>query len=154
MTGKINAPQIFGISDTDRNAVELLYRAFSDGAHLLDEAVTPDWQDIPLAPGQVPGRDGMKPLIEAFRAAFPDVQIIIHEMIGAPGRVAVRAEILATHHGEWFGVAPTGKTFRLPIHEFHYVENGKVTHTWHLEDWLGWLFQVGAWPVADKEVGQ
>lgn len=154
MTDQINTPAITGVSDPDRNAIEALYRAFSKGADLLDEAVCSDWQDIPLAPGQEPGRDGMKPLIRAFQAAFPNVKIIVHEMIGGPGRVAVRAEITGTHSGEWFGIAPTGKAFRMPIHEFHYVENGKVTHTWHLEDWLGWLYQVGAWPITDQEASQ
>ncbi|WP_278371475.1 ester cyclase, partial [Thalassospira xiamenensis] len=106
MTEQINKPVITGVSDPDRKAIEVLYRAFSEGADLLDEAVCSDWQDIPLAPGQAPGRDGMKPLIRAFQAAFPDGKIIVHEMIGGPGRVAVRAEITGTHLGEWFGIAP------------------------------------------------
>ena len=37
----------------ERQAVETLYRAFSDqNPDLVDKAVTPDWKDIPLAPGQ------------------------------------------------------------------------------------------------------
>jgi len=123
------------------------YRAFSEGPELLDRAVAPDWQDIPLAPQQEPGREGMKPLIRGFAAAFPDAMVTIHEIIGVPGRAAVRAEITGTHRGEWFGIAPTNKRFRLPIHEFHTIENGRLTRTWHLEDWFGWLLQVGAWPV-------
>jgi len=154
MTGQLNTPVISGVSVPDRKAVETLYRAFTEGVDFLDKAVTSDWKDIPLAPGQEPGRDGMKPLIKAFQAAFSDLNIIIHEMIGGPGRVAVRAEITGTHSGEWFGIAASGREFRIPIHEFHYVENGKVTHTWHLEDWFGWLHQVGALPAADKGEAQ
>ena len=139
---------VAGLTTDERAAVETLYRAFSEGKpELLDEAVTPDWQDIPLTPQQAPGRDGMKPLIGAFRTAFPDLNIAIHEIIGAPGRAAVRAEITGTHAGAWFGIAPTGKSFRMPIHEFHAIEQGRLTHTWHLEDWFGWLNQVGAWPA-------
>lgn len=134
-----------GLTVRDRIAIETLYRAFSEhDPDLLDEAVTENWQDIPLAPDQEPGREGMKPLIRRFSAAFPDLHITIHEVIGAPGRAAVRAEITATHRGEWFGVAPTGIRFTLPIHEFHHVRDGRVTHTWHMEDWFGWLHQVGA----------
>jgi predicted ester cyclase len=136
----------------ERRAVETLYRAFSEkNPDLLDEAVTPDWQDIPLAPGQEPGRDGMKPLIQAFIAAFPDVQVEIFEIISVPGRAAVRATIRGTHSGEWFGVTPTGRSFEMPIHEFHTLQNGKITHTWHLEDWFGWLNQIGAWPIQNEE---
>ena len=139
-----------GLTPDERRAVETLYRAFSTGeVDLLDEAVTPDWQDIPLAPGQAPGRDGAKPMIRAFRSAFPDMNVEIHDLFGAAGRAGVRATITGTHTGAWFGVAPTGRACRIPIHEFHALENGKLTHTWHLEDWFGWLNQVGAWPAPE-----
>jgi steroid delta-isomerase-like uncharacterized protein len=140
-----------GLAEQDRLAVETLYRAFSEGKpELLDQAVSADWQDIPLAPGQAGGREGMKPLIRSFVAAFPDVHIKIHEIIGSAGRAAIRGEITGTHKGDWFGIAPTGRTFSIPIHEFHHIDNGKLTHTWHLEDWFGWLHQVGAWPVQPE----
>ena len=140
------------LSEEDRIAVETLYRAFSEhDPDLLDQVVTTDWQDIPLALGQQPGREGMKPLIQGFSAAFPDAKVTIHEIVGAPGRAAVRAEITGTHKGEWFGVASTGRPFTLPIHEFHHVENGRVTHTWHMEDWFGWLHQMGAMGAPEEK---
>src|SRR3546814_13081942 len=80
-------------SDLERAAVETFYKAFEGQPELLNEAVTQDWQDIPLAPGQHPGREGMKPLIDGFKAAFPDTKVKVHEIIGARGRVAVRASI-------------------------------------------------------------
>ena len=142
-----------GLADGDRIAIETLYRAFTEhDPDLLDKAVSDDWWDIPLAPGQAPGREGMKPLIRAFSAAFPDARVTIYELIGAPGRAAVRGEITGTHKGEWLGIAPTGSRFTLAIHEFHHVHNGRITHTWHMEDWFGWLHQVGA--MGDGETSQ
>lgn len=146
-----SSTKVVGLADDERKAIETLYKSFSEGdPALLDVAVTPDWQDIPLAPHQAPGREGMKPLILGFQAAFPDAKVTVHEMIGGNGRAAVRAEITGTHKGEWFGIAPTNKAFRMPIHEFHAIENGRLTHTWHLEDWFGWLYQVGAWPMKKE----
>lgn len=142
---------VHGVAPEDLSAIENFYKAFEGRADLLDLAVVEDWQDIPLAPHQQPGREGMKPLIEGFKAAFPDVKVTIHEVIGAEGRVAVRATITASHAGEWFGVSPTAKPFEMRIHEFHHLANGRLTHTWHLEDWFGWLLQVGAWPVTSGE---
>ena len=150
MDSIVDGPEVIGLTRDERLAVETFYRAFAGKPELLDEAVTADWQDIPLAPGQAPGREGMKPLIRGFAAAFPDTQVVVHEIIGAPGRAAVRAEITGTHTGEWFGVAPTGKAFRMALHEFHRIEDGQLTHTWHLEDWFGWLNQVGAWPMQKE----
>ncbi|ATQ55933.1 ester cyclase [Paracoccus yeei] len=132
------------LSGLDRDAIMTLYSAFSNDPDALDRAVTEDWQDIPLAPGQGPGREAMKPMIRVFNAAFPDARITVHEIISVPGKAAVRAEITGTHRGEWFGVPPTGKAFVLPIHEFHHLENGRITKTWHMEDWFGWLRQMGA----------
>ena len=141
-----DAPNAAG-EDQERLAIETFYRAFAGEPGLLDQAVAADWQDIPLAPGQAAGREGMKPLIAGFNAAFPDTKVTVHEVIATPGRAAVRAEITGTHKGEWFGIAPTGKAFRMPLHEFHALQDGRITHTWHLEDWFGWLAQVGAWPM-------
>lgn len=142
---------VSGLPPEERSAVETFYRAFEGRPDLLDDAVTENWQDIPLVPGQEPGRDGMKPLIAGFGIAFPDAKVLIHEIIATPGRAAVRAVISGTHEGEWFGIAPTGRSFQMPIHEFHYIVDGRLTHTWHLEDWFGWLNQIGAWPAEEQE---
>lgn len=72
------APPSPGLSREDRLAVETFSKAFAGRPELLDQAVTADWQDIPLAPGAEPGREGMKPLIAGFNAAFPDTTITIH----------------------------------------------------------------------------
>src|SRR3546814_17335 len=104
------------------------------------------WDGFPrLARGRLASRGR-----SAYGYSFPDTKVKWHEIIGARGRVAVRASMSGTHLGDWFGVAATGKSFEMPIHEFHHIADGKLTHTWHLEDWLGWLSQVGAWPAGKQ----
>jgi predicted ester cyclase len=131
----------------ERQAVETLYRAFTEqNPDLVDAVLAPDWEDIPLAPGQAPGPEGIKFIIRSIAAAFPDVQIVIHDMVQEPGKIGVRAEICGTHLGELFGIAPTGKQVSFRLHEFHTVANGLVTTTWHLEDWFGLFLQLGRFP--------
>lgn len=131
----------------ERIAVETLYRAFSDqNPDLVDAVLSPNWDDIPLAPGQLPGPAGIKDIIRSVATAFPDVHITVHDMIQEPGKIGVRAEISGTHMGELFGIAPTGKKVSFRLHEFHTVANGLVTTTWHLEDWFGLFLQVGQFP--------
>lgn len=131
----------------ERLAVETLYRAFSEqNPDLVDAVLAPHWDDIPLAPGQEPGPAGIKPIIRSFAAAFPDVQITIHDLLQEPGKVAVRAEISGTHLGELFGIAPTGKKVSFRLHEFHTLEHGLLTTTWHMEDWFGLFLQLGQFP--------
>lgn len=131
----------------ERRAVEQLYDAFSlKNPDLIDAAVSADWQDIPLAPGQGPGPDGMKPVIRQVIAAFPDVRIAVHDMLQLPGKIAVRGEITGTHQGELFGIAPTGKSVSFRIHEFHQLDGQRITTTWHMEDWFGLFLQLGRFP--------
>jgi len=128
-------------------SIETLYRAFTEkDPDLLDEACTLDWQDIPLAPGQGPGPDGLKKLMPVLFAALPDLKIVVHEIVGSNGHAGVRASIRGTHLGEIFGIAPTGRDIDVALHEFHHLQGGRITHTWHLEDWFGMLILIGAWP--------
>ncbi|MFJ5510659.1 ester cyclase [Pectobacterium jejuense] len=132
----------------ERDIVRTFYRAFSEkNPDLVDDVLAPSWEDIPLAPGQDSGPIGIKPIIRSVGEAFPDVQIIIHDMIQEPGRIAVRAEISGTHQGELFGIAPTGKKVSFRLHEFHTLEANRLTTTWHMEDWFGLFLQLGQFPA-------
>ena len=143
------ASQITALSPVELRAIETLYRAFTDkNPDLLDEACAPEWQDIPLAPGQGPGPGGLKAMLPMFFHAFPDMKIVVHEIIGSAGRAGVRASITGTHRGKLFGVQSTGRVVEVALHEFHHLTDGKITHTWHVEDWFGMLNRVGAWPPA------
>lgn len=131
----------------ERLAVETLYRAFSEkDPDLVDSVLSAEWDDIPLAPGQVPGPQGIKPIIRSFGEAFPDVRIVIHDLMQVPGQIAVRAEISGTHKGDLFGIAPTGKRVSFRLHEFHRLDGKRVTTTWHMEDWFGLFLQLGQFP--------
>jgi hypothetical protein len=89
------------LSAEEIRSIETLYRAFTENnPDLLDEACTPDWQDIPLLPGQGSGPDGLKKLMPMFLNAFPDLKIVVHEIVGSEGRAGVRASIVGTHSGE------------------------------------------------------
>lgn len=131
----------------ERQAVETFYRAFSDkNPDLVDEVLAATWDDIPLAPGQGAGPEGIKPIIRSVIQTFPDVQVTVHDMIQEPGRVGVRAEIKGTHQGELFGIAPTGKEVSFRLHEFHTLDGKRITTTWHMEDWFGLFLQLGQFP--------
>jgi len=134
-----------------RQSIDLLYRAFSDqNPDLMDTAVTADWDDIPLAPGQGPGPEGLKPIIRSFIEALPDVRITAHDVLMSQDRAAVRAEITGTHLGPLFGIAATGKKVSFRIHEFHEFQGDRIKRTWHLEDWFGLFLQLGAFPALNN----
>lgn len=130
-----------------REAVELLYRAFSTkDVALLRQAVTPDWEYLPEPPGQKPGPDQMIPIFADLAAALPDMRIEILDLLMQDDRVGVRAEVSGTQSGPLMGIAATKKPIRFAIHSFHELRDGRVSKTWHLEDWLSVFRQLDAVP--------
>jgi len=135
MTNPSEAPAtVAALAAAERYAIETFYGAWKQQRpDLLEEVCTPDWQDIPLGPGQALGPQGLGAIIRQFTTAFPDTEIIIHEIFGTHERAGVRAEISFTNRHAVPGVAGTGQRVSIALHEFHHLHDGKLTHTWHLE---------------------
>lgn len=147
MTVQHEQPEMVkALTAAERNAITVFYSAWKKKQpELLDEVCTPDWQDIPLGPGQAEGPKGLQDIISWFSSTFPDVEIMIHEIYGTYERAGVRASFVFTHNSELMGIPATGKKVALTLHEFHHLKDGRLTHTWHLEDWFGLLLQSGVW---------
>ena len=127
------------------------YEAASGKAELLGAVITDDWDDIPLGPGQEPGRAGARSLIEGLSKVFSDFRFVVEEIIDARredgnGMVGVRATMHGVHTGEFFGIAPTGRETEVRTHDFHGIVDGRIVRTHHMEDWVSWFQQVGSWP--------
>jgi predicted ester cyclase len=139
------------MSTSINELIGTFYDAVSGKAELLDAVITDDWDDIPLGPGQEPGRAGARSLIEGFNKVFSDVRIVVEEIIDARGAdengmVGVRANMYGVHTGEFFGIAPTGRETEVRTHDFHEIMDGRIVRTHHMEDWVSWFQQVGSWP--------
>ena len=59
-------------------------------------------------------------------------------------RVIVRGEVTGTPAGELFGVAYSGKSFRMMAIDIQTIRDGKITKTYHMENWLSALNQLRA----------
>ncbi len=135
-----------------RVLVDAFYQAFGhNDFKRLSDIVDEDWQDVPLAPGQQPGREGLQALFASFHAAFSDVEVTVEQMLVEGNDVAVRVAIEAVQSGPFLGVPASAKRVRISAHDFHEIHNGLILRTDHLEDWFGWLFQVGAFPSQQEK---
>ena len=133
--------------------IDSFYQAFGGKPELLDAVLTDDWDDIPLAPGEQPGRAGLRAPIEAINKAFSDYRVVVEEIIDARGddgngMVGVRAKMHGVHTGEFLGIAPTGREAEIRTHDFHEIVDGRIVRSHHMEDWLSWFQQVGSWPSS------
>ena len=115
---------------------------------LLDDVLSAGWIDIPMAPGQKAGRAGMKGAMDGYFQSFPDFNVVNQDMIAEGDKVVVRSEIHATQSGAFAGVAPSNRPFTIMAIDIHQICDGRVVKTWHVEDWLNGLFQMGALPPS------
>jgi predicted ester cyclase len=133
--------------DNYKEKIRIFYDTFNkNDPALLDKIITEDWVHIPAnTPGEEPGREGFKKLIPGFAATFKDGNLKIEDIVQDGNKVAVRSSYTATQVGPFMGFQPKGRQFTImtiDIHEFN--KDGMVQKTWHLEDWLGGLYQMGA----------
>ena len=125
--------------------VKLFYQAFSSNQpDLLDQVLAPEWEDIPLNPGQKAGRDGFKPMIGGFNQTISGLKITNDDIIEAGDKVVVRSTIEGTQAGPFAGFPSKGRSFKIMAIDIHQFKDGKVVKTWHIEDWLSGLFQMGS----------
>lgn len=97
--------------------------------------------------------EGQKQRLAGFRAAFPDVKIIVEDVFSEDKYVIVRSTMQGTHKGVFQGIEPTGKTITVTLIDILRVENGKFVEHWGGPDLYDLLRQLGA-VVSIREQGR
>ena len=125
-----------------------IVRRYFAGAYevdaVVDELLAPDYVGrFPPNP-DVSGVEAVKLFNQQTRAAFPDLQLTVDEVIGEGDKVVVRWTMRGTHLGEMRGgIAPTGKPFVVTGTTTNRVANGKIAEAWGNIDLLGLMLQLG-----------
>lgn len=129
---------------SEKKVARLWYEAFNtrDRA-VIDRILSPQWVDIPAPPGQQSGPAGLKQILEELTIAFPDLRITIQEVLQDGDKVIVRSEIEGTHERALMGFEPKKRKMRIQAVDIHQIQDGKILRTWHTEDWLTGLHQLG-----------
>jgi predicted ester cyclase len=68
-------------------------------------------------------------------------------VIAANDRVAIRFVVEATHKGNLFGIAPTGRRVRWDAVDIYRVVDGMIAEEWAADDVTMILQQVGAFTL-------
>ena len=114
-----------------------------DIAERVKKVVVDKWVSIPTPRG---GKDaaGLTKSLKAFGAAIPDLKWDVQEILQDGNRYIVRSYATGTPVKEVFGVEPKGKSFKIMTIDIHTVENGKITTSFHVEEWLKAKYQLSA----------
>ena len=125
-----------------------IFEVFNTGnLALADEVIAADSVDHQAPPGVEPGLAGFKQVVTMFRAAFPDIQMTIEEIMAEGDKVVTRSTMRGTHQGEFMGIPPTGKQFTATAIDIVRFTGGKAVEHWGNSDDLGMLQQLGVIPT-------
>ena len=112
----------------------------------FEEFFAPSFVNYDPLPGLPGTLEGAKQLHRLLFAAFPDLQMTIHDQAAEGDKVWTRKTATGTHQGEFFGIPATGKPVAWNIIDIMTVRNGKVTEHWVVADVLSLMQQLGAVP--------
>ena len=94
--------------------------------------------------GQKIGREGLKQSMTRHLIAFPDLRVVINEIIAEGDKVVIWYTVQGTQKGEFDGVPPTGKQVNWFGADLLRIEGGKIVEARFVDDSLGRLRQLGA----------
>ena len=128
---------------------------FGQGRYeVVDEIVAPDSVDHGTPPPGMPsGREGLKAIARAMRAAFPDLKNTVDLQVAEGDLVAGKITYTGTMKGDLFGMKATGKQATWTESHFVRVKNGKVIEHWGDIDQLSMLRQLGLAPAPPATAG-
>ena len=122
---------------------------------VVDECLDSDIQDHEEFGDQKPaGLVGIKELVRAFRAAFPDISVTIEDLVAEGDRVFIRSNWEGTHKGEFMGISPTGKHIYFSSMDEIRISSGKIKEHWGITDTMYLATQLGAVSMPAEYPGE
>ncbi|CAD5951852.1 SnoaL-like polyketide cyclase [Planktothrix tepida] len=103
---------------------EAVYRYFSP--HYVDHGLP-----------QVKSLEQVIGILKLTHKSFPDLQVIINDLIEENNQVVFRGRFSGTHLGEFANLPPGGAKVEFEALEIFKIENQKITESW------------GYWPLSE-----
>ena len=97
---------------------------------IVDEIMSADFIDL-STPDQPAGPQGVKDYFTSIHTGFPDIRIIIDDLIAEGDKVVVRTTWRGTHQGTYEGIAPTGRQATRTLIQIFRVVNNQVVEEWN-----------------------
>ena len=134
-------------SANDRKVVQVFYDFLNNPgsekhAEAFQRSVTKDWESIGNYSGKNKSQEAFIGQLGGFGKLIPDLSWTVEEMIRSGNRVIVRSRASGTPQGPFFGVDGKGKSFTILAIDIHTLQNGKISKSYHVEDWAGAIAQL------------
>lgn len=81
--------------------------------------------------------------------AFPDLNMIVEDLLAAADKAVARVRVTGTHQGAFMGIPPTGATVDLQLIDIMRFDGaGQVCEHWGVTDMLTLMQQLGVVPAG------
>jgi steroid delta-isomerase-like uncharacterized protein len=129
----------------NKKEVEIWYESFNaKNAEMLKSVLEEKWIESPTEDGVKPAdREAVLKMLVKLTSTFPDFKIVIEDIIAEGDKVVVRSTITGTQVSEFHGFPSKNKKIKIQAIDIHEFKNRKIIHTWHSEDWMTGLKQLG-----------
>ena len=141
------------MSEGNKNVVRRLVEEVWNKGNLpvADELFTPNYAHHDAwTPDLGRGPESEKKRATLYRTAFPDLRLMIEDIIAEGETVVARWSCRGTHKGDLSGIAPTGKQVTISGVTITRFANGKMAESWVNWDALGLMQQLGVVPELGK----
>ena len=124
----------------------IVEEGFGGQLEVFDETLAESYVGYGVAPEPLRGPEAVKEFVRVYRAAFPDLQTRVDDVVAEGDTVAYRWSARGTHQGELFGIPPTGRRVTCRGVDWYYIAGGWITEYWDVIDQVGLLTQLGVLP--------
>ncbi len=143
------------MSTENKSLVRRLYEEVWNERKLdvIGELISPShaFHDPNVSGSQI-GPDAYKQQVNRLTTAFPDLRIVIEDMVSEKDKLVVSWVISGTHKGEYEGIPPTDKKIFVEGITINQIANGKILDSYVSSDALGLMRQLGQAPPLGKTI--
>jgi steroid delta-isomerase-like uncharacterized protein len=94
--------------------------------------------------GPLRGATGFKPFFRKFREAFPEIEVVVEDVIAEGDKVAARCTVRGRHRGDTLGFAATQAPVEFTGMTIGRISGGKIVEAWNNFDFMTMFQQLGA----------
>ena len=122
---------------------EFIDRFVNDGdLSALEEYIDPGY--VYRSPGEeLRGHEGLVALIDGYRAAFPDLRVLVDDLVVADDTTVLSFTLTGTHRGALLGIPATGHPVKVHGMVRSRFVHGRIAEEWQILDQLTLFEQLG-----------
>lgn len=117
-------------------------RADAIGEMLAEDAVVQGLSDDAAKP--LRGPSDFLPFHSQFREAFPNLEVVVEDVIAEGDKVAARFSVRAKHQGDSLGFKATGASTDFDGIAIVRIKDGLIVEAWNNVDFMRMYKQLGA----------